>query len=65
LPSNWIKELIADAAARGTRLDWVNCGLCVDERGVNDAVGGTRRGSPVDLWKMAQASDNVLVIATK
>ena len=65
LPSNWITQLIADAAARGSRLDWVNCGLCVDERGVNEAVAGTRRGSPADLWKMAQASDNTLVIATK
>jgi len=65
VPSNWIKHLMAEAAARGTRLDWVNCGLCVDERGVSEAVDGVRRGSPVDLWKMAQASDNVLVIATK
>ena len=65
LPRTWIAELTADAAARGSRLDWVNCGLCVDERGVNEAIAGVRRGSPVDLWKMAQGSDNVLVIATK
>jgi tRNA 2-thiouridine synthesizing protein D len=65
LPSTWIAELMATAASAGTRLDWVNCGLCVDERGVNEAVAGVRRGSPVDLWTMAQASDNVLVIATR
>jgi tRNA 2-thiouridine synthesizing protein D len=65
LPSNWIAHLMDKAAASETRLDWVNCGLCVDERGVNEAVTGVRRGSPVDLWKMAQASDNVLVIATR
>jgi len=65
LPSVWITELIAKAAAAGTRLDWVNCGLCVDERGVSECVAGVRRGSPADLWEMAQASDNVLVIPTK
>jgi hypothetical protein len=32
---------------------------------VTESVAGVRRGSPVDLWKMAQASDNVLVIATR
>ena len=64
-PHTWVSALLARAHERGLGFDWVNCGLCVDERGVNDAIAGTRRGSPADLWKMAQASDNVLVIATK
>ena len=51
------------AARRG--LEWVNCGLCVDERGVAEAIGGVKRGSPADLWRRAQAADNTLVIATR
>ena len=46
-------------------LDWVNCGLCVDERGVAEAIEGVRRGTPGDLWQMAEASDNTLVIGTR
>ena len=46
-------------------LTWVNCGLCVDERGANDVVPGVRRGSPADFLKMAQESTNTLVIPTK
>ena len=34
LPRSWIASLFASAAGR---LDWVNCGLCVDERGVQPA----------------------------
>jgi len=47
------------------RLDWVNCGLCVDERGAHNAVEGVRRGSPADFLKMALGSTNTLVIPTK
>ena len=32
------------AQANGGRIDWINCGLCVDERGVGEAIAGTRRG---------------------
>jgi tRNA 2-thiouridine synthesizing protein D len=46
-------------------LTWVNCGLCVDERGAANAVDGVRRGSPADFLKMAQESTNTLVIPTK
>lgn len=46
-------------------LTWVNCGLCVDERGAANAVEGVRRGSPADLLKMALESDNTLIIPTK
>jgi tRNA 2-thiouridine synthesizing protein D len=65
LPSRWIAALIKEAAANGGKLDWINCGLCVDERGVHEAVEGVRRGSPADFWKAAESSDNTLVIPTR
>lgn len=65
LPKDWVAALMKKAARNNNKLDWVNCGLCVDERGVENAIEGVRRGSPADFWKMAEASDNTLVIATK
>jgi hypothetical protein len=65
LPREWVEAVVQEAARNGGRIDWVNCGLCVDERGAVDAVAGVRRGSPADFWKMATSSDNTLVIATK
>jgi tRNA 2-thiouridine synthesizing protein D len=65
LPKDWVAALVAAAAANGGALDWVNCGLCVDERGANDAIAAVRRGSPADFWKMANASDATLVIGTR
>jgi tRNA 2-thiouridine synthesizing protein D len=65
LPKDWIAALIEAAQRSGGRLDWINCGLCVDERGVGEAIPGARRGSPADLWKAAEASDNTLVIGTR
>ena len=47
------------------RLTWVNCGLCVDERGAANVVDGVRRGSPADFFKMTSESTNTLVIPTK
>ena len=38
---------------------------CVDERGVDKQVEGTRRGSPADFWKLAEASEGLLFIATR
>ena len=46
-------------------LTWVNCGLCVDERGATNAVAGVKRGSPADFLQMAHSSTNTLVIPTK
>ena len=48
-----------------SRLTWINCGLCVDERGAINSVDGVRRGSPADFFKMASESTNTLVIPTK
>jgi len=47
------------------QLNWVNCGLCVDERGAINVVDGVKRGSPADFFKMAAESTNTLVIPTK
>jgi len=65
LPREWVAAVMREAARNGGKLDWVNCGLCVDERGASESIPGVRRGSPADFWKMTQASDNVLVIPTK
>lgn len=65
LPREWVAALLETAQKNGGKIDWINCGLCVDERGVGDAVAGTRRGSPADLLKAAEASDNTLVIGTR
>jgi tRNA 2-thiouridine synthesizing protein D len=60
-----VAALLSEAAKNGGKVDWVNCGMCVDERGVNEFVPGTRRGSPADLQAFIEASDNTLVIPTK
>jgi tRNA 2-thiouridine synthesizing protein D len=39
--------------------------MCVDERGVNEFVPGTRRDSPADFHGFVEASDGVLIIPTK
>jgi tRNA 2-thiouridine synthesizing protein D len=65
LPREWVAALISEAGKNGGKLDWVNCGLCVDERGVSETIEGVRRGTPGDFWKMAGESDNTLVIPTK
>jgi tRNA 2-thiouridine synthesizing protein D len=64
VPREWVSALHEAATRGGTRLDWVNCGLCVDERGAEESVPGPRRGSPADLARMIEESDNTLVIPT-
>lgn len=65
IPRDWVAALFREAERRGLTLNWVNCGLCVDERGVQEAIPGVKRGGPADLWQFVEASDNVLVIPTK
>ena len=62
---DWVAAVMAEASRRGGKVDWVQCGLCVDERGMAESIEGTRRGSPADFWKFVQESDNTLVIPTK
>ena len=62
---DWIAALLLEARQRAQRLDWVNCGLCSDERGVCETIPGVRRGSPADLWAFVRGSVNTLVIPTR
>ncbi|MCX4186879.1 DsrE family protein [Methylophaga sp. OBS4] len=65
LTKNWITALQTKAKRNDLTFEWINCGLCVDERGVNDTIDGCGRGSPADLWKYASESLNTLTIGTK
>jgi tRNA 2-thiouridine synthesizing protein D len=65
LPHEWVESIMAAGAKAGGKVDWINCGLCVDERGVGETVEGARRGTPGDFWNWSEASDNTLVIPTK
>jgi len=65
IPKDAIAALMRSAESNGGKIDWVNCGLCVDERGAAEAIAGVRRGTPADFWQMSEASDNTLVIATR
>jgi tRNA 2-thiouridine synthesizing protein D len=64
-PKDWIAAIAKEVESQGGKLDWVQCGLCVDERGAAESIPGPRRGSPADLAKMVQESDNTLVIPTR
>jgi tRNA 2-thiouridine synthesizing protein D len=64
-PKDWIAAILAEAKRNGGTVDWVQCGLCVDERGAGECIEGLRRGSPADLVKFTEASDNTLVIPTR
>ncbi len=62
---DWVASLFKMAKDKGVKLDWVNCGLCVDERGAGDWVEGPRRGGPKDFLDASNASQATLVIPTK
>ena len=65
LTKDWVVGLQQQAAQYGQEFTWINCGLCVDERGVEESIAGCPKGSPADFWKAASASTNTLVIATR
>ena len=65
LTKDLVSSLMEETKRNGGKFDWVNCGLCVDERGVEKQVEGARRGSPADAWKLAEASEGFLFIATQ
>jgi tRNA 2-thiouridine synthesizing protein D len=62
---DWVASLFSLASKKGVKLDWVNCGMCVDERGAGDWIEGPRRGGPKDFLDASMASDATLVIPTK
>jgi tRNA 2-thiouridine synthesizing protein D len=59
---DWVAALFA---AHPGRLVWVNCGLCVDERGAGNWIEGPVRGSPKEFAEWVQSSDATLVIPAK
>ena len=60
------KAFVSSLLAIGKdKLTWINCGLCVDERGATNVVEGVKRGSPADFFRLASESTNTLVIPTK
>jgi tRNA 2-thiouridine synthesizing protein D len=62
------RDLVAallDLGQSNPRLTWVNCGLCVDERGASDWIDGVKRGGPPDFFTMAVESTSTLVIPTR
>ena len=65
LPHSWVQSIMKTARDRGGKVDWINCGLSVSERGVLNAVQGARRGTPADLLFKSTESDSTLIIATK
>lgn len=62
---DWVASLFNLANKKAVKLDWVNCGPCVDERGAGEWVEGPRRGGPKDLLDASLASNATLVIPTK
>ncbi|MFQ5670132.1 MAG: hypothetical protein ACE5HD_06390 [Acidobacteriota bacterium] len=43
-PKDWVAAVMAEAERNGGKMDWVQRGLCVDERGVGESISGLRRG---------------------
>jgi tRNA 2-thiouridine synthesizing protein D len=65
LTKDWIAALQEKAQTKGCQFNWTNCGLCIDERGVGNAISGCMRGGPKDFWQWATQSNSTLVIGTK
>lgn len=65
LSREWIVALQHKAQDYRLQFNWINCGLCADERGINDAIAGCGRGSPADLWRFASVADNALIVGTR
>src|SRR3989454_2645028 len=64
-PKDWIIALTAQAEKSGGKLTWTNCGLCVDERGVGEAVAGGGRGGPGAFLEMGQAGRKSVGVPNK
>ncbi|MDP9465406.1 MAG: DsrE family protein [Actinomycetota bacterium] len=58
----WVGELFRSYP---DQLEWVNCGLCVDERGAGNWIDGPRRGGPKDFADMVLGTDTTLIIPAK
>lgn len=64
LTKDMVAGLFELAKTKNVPFKWINCGLCVDERGVGDWIEGPVRGGPPDFVKAMMGSDKTLVIAT-
>jgi tRNA 2-thiouridine synthesizing protein D len=60
-----VAALLAEAERNGGKIDWANCGMCVDERGVGEFVPGTRRGSPADFHTGARVAGRTATAASR
>ena len=65
----WIESSIGLPIGEGgipepAAFEWVNCGLCVDERGAT-SIDGPQRGGPKDFAAMVLSTDNTLIIPAK
>ena len=47
-PKEWVKSLLAFAREKSVKLVWCNCGMCVDERGV-DVAALAQGGGEIDV----------------
>ncbi len=59
---DWAAALFA---AYPGKLAWVQCGLCVDERGAGNWIDGPVRGAPKDFVEFVEGSDATVVIPAK
>ena len=57
-------NFVAGLLATG-KVEWINCGMCVDERGSGDWIDGPRRGGPADLLKWFDESDTTLIMGSR
>ena len=57
-------NFVAGLLATG-KVEWINCGMCVDERGAGDWIDGPRRGGPGDLLKWSDESDTTLIMGLR
>ncbi|MBW3663343.1 MAG: DsrE family protein [Actinobacteria bacterium] len=64
LTKDWVAALFEAGAGNGG-LNWINCGLCVDERGAGNTIEGPVRGGPAHFAEWAASSDATLVIPTR
>ena len=63
--ARYVSGLFGIAGESNAKLDWINCGMCVDERGSAEWIEGPRRGGPADLYKWSTESVNTLIIGTR
>src|SRR5260370_41118609 len=60
IPKDVIAALMREAENNGGKIEWGECGLCVDGRGGGGALPRARRGSPPAFGHAARARANSL-----